>query len=85
MALPRQGGVKGSDPSSALSYFSFRVDRLQLHPSVVDFELPIDSSLSGVAVIVPRCRFLADFLNRCKSTTRNALPGHRTQLVLGDV
>ena len=47
--------------ASALSHFSFRVDRLQFYPSVVDLELPIDAALSGVAVIVPRGCFFAEF------------------------
>jgi len=36
-------------------------------------------------MLMPCCRLCAEFLNRGKTTVRHALPGHRTQLILGNV
>ncbi|HEY8747978.1 MAG TPA: hypothetical protein VIM11_08390, partial [Tepidisphaeraceae bacterium] len=44
---------------SALSHNDFRVDRLQLDPRAADLELPIDSPLFGVAVLMPSGGFLS--------------------------
>lgn len=52
---------------------------------MVDFELPLDASLFGAAEIVPRCGFSTEVFDRCKATTRQALPSHGAQLVFGYV
>src|SRR5438093_11967296 len=49
---------------SALSNFSFRVNGLQLHPSIVNFQLPIDHALSNMPLLMPCCRLGAELLDR---------------------
>ena len=71
--------------ASALSRFYFRINRFQLHASVVDLKLPIDSALSSIAVLVPGRGFFAKLLDSAEATTRDALAGHRTEFILGDV
>jgi hypothetical protein len=66
---PKQGAA------SALSHFEFRVNRLQFQKGIIDVKLTVDAPLPSVAVIAPRCGFVADFVDRSDATTSNALPG----------
>jgi hypothetical protein len=73
--VPAEQGTGGT---SALSHNDLRVDGLQFGSRVVNFELPVDAALSGVAVSVPSGGFRSQNVDRRETSVLHALTRHRT-------
>jgi hypothetical protein len=63
----------GYGSASALSQLNCRVNRFQFRSGVVDFHLPIDTTLRGVDVVRPCRGFLAECGQVFKASVRDAL------------
>jgi hypothetical protein len=77
--------VINQDRSSGLSQLNLRVDGFEFDTGVVDFHLPIDSTLDGVNIFVPCGGFFAEFCFAADAATGNALTRHAAEFIFGDV